>query len=88
MEKDKFAAVANSFSQQIVYNRQPLLAVIVPQLRKDGMHFEVNIKGYQRFQVKWSELGRYDIVETDVAIPYEIILAVSDMIEKRVTRRR
>ena len=80
--------MANSFSHQIVYNRQPLLAVIVPQLRKDGMHYEVNIKGFPRFQMTWSQLGRFDIVDTDMPIPYEVILAVSDVIEKNMSKRR
>ncbi len=80
--------MANSFSHQIVYNRQPLLAVIVPQLRKDGMHYEVNIKGFRRFQMTWSQLGRFDIVDTDMPIPYEVILAVSDVIEKNMSKRR
>jgi len=75
--------VSNSFSKQVVYNRKPILAVIVPQLRKDGMYYEVNMKGYPRFFMAWSELGRYDAANNNEAnIPYELILAVSDMIEK------
>ena len=55
----------------------------MPQLRKDGMHYEVNIKGYPRFHMAWSPLGRFDILPEDgVALPYELVLAVSDMIEK------
>ena len=78
-----FAAVSNSFSKQVVFNKKTVLAVIVPQLRKDGIYYEVNIKGYPRFFMTWSALGRYDVVNNeDVNIPYELILAVSDMIEK------
>ena len=58
--------------------------MIIPQLRKDGMYYEVNIKGYPRFYMAWSPLGRYDIVnEEDTVLPYQLILAVSDVIEKR-----
>jgi hypothetical protein len=76
--------VANSFSKQVIYNKKTHLAVIVPQLRPDGMHYEVNIKGYARFYMAWSELGRYDIIgEEGVDIPYELVLAVSDAIGQR-----
>jgi len=76
--------VSNSFSQQIIFDKKPLLATIVPQLRKDGMYFEVNIKGYPRFFMSWSALGRYDVAEgEDAQLPYLLVLAVSDMIEQR-----
>lgn len=79
--------MSNSFSQQVVYNKKPLLAVVVPQLRKDGMYYEVNIKGYARFFMCWSPLGRYDVANNEeTKIPYDLILAVSDMIEQRKGR--
>lgn len=60
----------------------------MPQLRKDGMYYEVNIKGYPRFFMKWSALGRYDAVGDEAAVlPYELVLAVSDMIERQVGQR-
>jgi hypothetical protein len=72
-----------SCSRHIVYNKRSLLAVIIPQARKDGVHYEVNIKSYPRFYMAWSVLGRYDIAGDDPpAIPYELVLAVSDAIEK------
>ncbi len=73
--------MANSFSRQVVFDKKTVLAVVVPQLRKDGMYYEVNIKGYPRFFMKWSELGRYDVVE-ERGVPYQLVLAVSDVIEK------
>ena len=76
--------VSNSFSKQIFFDKKTLLAVIIPQLRKDGMYYEVNIKGYPRFYMAWSPLGRYDIVnEEDSNLPYQLVLAVSDVIEKK-----
>ena len=78
--------VSNSFSQQVVFDKKTVLAVIVPQLRKDGMYFEVNIKGYARFFMSWSPLGRYDVVNDESGIPYQLVLAVSDVIEKRQSR--
>jgi len=74
--------VANSFSRQVIFDKKTVLAVVVPQLRKDGMYYEVNIKGYPRFFMKWSELGRYDVVE-ERGVPYQLVLAVSDIIPQR-----
>lgn len=74
--------MAYNFSRQFSYEGRNLLAVIVPELRKDGMYYEVNIKGYPRFKMTWSELGRYDITgDESSAIPYNIVLIVSDLIE-------
>lgn len=76
--------MSNSFSKQLVFDKKTLLAVIIPQLRKDGMYYEVNIKGYPRFYMAWSALGRYDIVgDEETSLPYQLVLAVSDIIEKR-----
>lgn len=75
--------MAGNFSKHINFDGKKLLAVIIPQLRKNGMHYEVNIKGYPRFYMIWSPLGRYDIVKQEgVNLPYNLILAVSDVIEE------
>ncbi|GAA4462276.1 hypothetical protein GCM10023093_08550 [Nemorincola caseinilytica] len=75
--------MAVSFTAQIIHDKRPMLAVIVPQLRKNGMHYEVNIKGFPRFYMVWSALGRYDVAggEDAPVLPYGLILAVSDAIE-------
>ena len=79
-----FYNVSNSFSKQLVFDKKTLLAVIVPQLRKDGMHYEININGYPRFYMAWSPLGRFDVVGDEAnELPYHLVLAVSDVIEKR-----
>jgi len=67
----------------LIFDKKTLLAVIIPQLRKDGMYYEVNIKGYPRFYMSWSALGRYDVVGEQATLPYELVLAVSDIIERR-----
>ncbi len=75
--------MAYNFSKQFTHDRKDLLAVIVPELRKNGMYYEVNIKGYPRFKMTWSALGRYDVVGEGASdIPYAIVLIVSDMIEE------
>lgn len=73
--------MAYNFSRQFSVDGKNLLAVIVPELRKDGMYYEVNINGYPRFRMTWSALGRYDITGADNGVPYHIVLAVSDIIE-------
>ncbi len=73
-----------SFSKQVIFEKKSLLAVVVPQARKSGMFYEVNIKGFPRFFMTWSALDRYDIAGDDIPeIPYDLILAVSDAIENR-----
>ncbi len=80
--------MSNSFSKTVIFEKKPLLATIIPQLRKDGMYYEVNIKGYPRFYMLWSPLGRYDVAEgDDNGLPYQLILEVSDVIEQRVKRK-
>lgn len=60
-------------------------AVILPEHRKDGMYYEVNIADVDRFYMCWSALDRYDIVpQQGVDIPDSLVIAVSDVIEERV----
>jgi len=74
--------MARNFSQRVAYNGGSVLAIVIPQLRKDGMYYEVNITGFPRFFMKWSALERYDVTgENGSSIPYELQLAVSDAIE-------
>lgn len=74
--------MAGNFTQRVTYNGTSVLAVIVPQLRKDGMYYEVNIAGFPRFYMTWSALERYDVTGDETqSIPYELQLAVSDVIE-------
>jgi hypothetical protein len=80
--------MANSFSRQFTCNKQSMLAVIVPELRKDGTYYEVNVKGYPRFFMCWSPLGRFDVAEGAPALPYELVLAVSDVIEQQTSRKK
>ena len=78
--------MAQNFSRQIVVDGKSMLAVIVPELRKDGMYYEVNIKGFPRFKMSWSELGRFDIAGEEQGVPYGVVLAVSDILEKEKRR--
>lgn len=76
-----------NFSTTIHFDKLTALATLVPHMRKDGLYYEVNIKGYPRFFMNWSPLGRYDIVgEEKNDLPYSLVLAVSDVLEKELKR--
>lgn len=78
-----FVLMPDSFSKQFIFEKRTLLAVIVPQFRKDGLYYEVNIKGFPRFFMTWTALGRYDVAGEDIPVlPYDLVLAVSDIIEE------
>lgn len=74
-----------NFSKRVAFDGNTALAVIVPQFRKDGIYYEVNIKGYPRFYMKWSSFDRYDVVTQEVKLPYSLVLAISDAIEEEVS---
>ncbi len=75
----------DTFTSEFVFEKKTLVASIVPQSRKDGMYYEVNIKGYPRFYMTWSPLYRYDlVVDKELKLPYDLVLAVSDILEKKL----
>lgn len=73
--------MSRNFTKQIFFDGKTAVAAIIPEIRKDGTYYEVNIKGYPRFFMKWSQLERYDIAGK-LKLPYTLILAVSDAIEE------
>jgi len=76
--------MAQNFTSNIHFDGKTVHAVIITALRKDGMHYEVNIPGFPRFHMKWSALDRYDVIEgKGLNLPYNLVLAVSDAIEKK-----
>jgi hypothetical protein len=73
------------FTDHINVQQKNLFVSVVPHSRADGFYYEINIQGLPRFVMQYAAIGRYDIVPGDHApIDYEIILAVSDIIEKHV----
>lgn len=81
--------MGGNFSKRISFDGKAVLTVILPQMRKDGMYYEVNIKGYPRFFMTWSAADRYDIVPQEgLNLPYNLILAVSDAIEEETKKDR
>ncbi len=76
--------MAQNFTTNISFEGNQHLAVIVPTLRRNGMHFEVNIAGYPRFWMRWGAIERYEVVRpVDIQLPDALVLAVSDAIEAR-----
>ena len=79
--------MAQNFTTSISFDRKPHLAVIVPTLRRNGMHYEVNIAGFPRFWLRWGAMERFEVVRPlDAKLPDELVLAVSDAIEARKER--
>jgi hypothetical protein len=76
--------MAQNFTTAVNFDGQTALAVIVPALRRNGMHYEVNIAGFPRFWMRWGAMERYEVVRpADVRLPDALVLAVSDAIERR-----
>ncbi len=71
-----------NFSCPVTFDGQTVLAVIVPSLKRNGMHYEINIPGFPRFFMAWSPLGRYDVINgAGLKLPDNLVLAVSDVLE-------
>jgi hypothetical protein len=76
--------MARSFTTTLHFDGTSAPASILTQLRQDGLYYEVNVRNFPRFRMRWSELGRFDIVEEDgVRVPYSVVLAASEAIEKQ-----
>lgn len=76
-----------NFTTRVSYDGRNVQAVILPEHRKDGMYYEVNIPGVDRFFMHWSALDRYDIVpQLGLKLPDSLVLAVSDAIEEQVKK--
>ena len=76
-----------AFTTILSFDGRTAQASILPSLRRNGMHYEVNVQGFPRFFMRWTELGRYDILphtEGAEKLPYALILAASDAIERKV----
>lgn len=76
-----------NFTTRISYDGRTVLAIIIPQHRKDGIYYEVNIPGLERFYMHWSVTDRYDVVpQKDLILPDNLVFAVSDAIEEKTGR--
>lgn len=76
--------MARNFTTTISYQQQSLRAVLIPMMLPNGRHYEINIQGYPRFYMAWCAMGRFDIIADSDGeipnIPYEIVLAISDVL--------
>lgn len=79
--------MATNFTANIPFEGRLLQAVILPSLRRNGMHYEVNIPGFPRFWLRWGAMDRFEISRpAGVQVPDALVLAVSDAIEKQKER--
>ena len=80
--------MSRTFDKQVSFDGKSLVVAIIPEVRKDGVYYEVNVNGYPRFYMTWTALGRYDVVsDEDLKLPYNMVLALSDLIEEKAKRR-
>jgi hypothetical protein len=74
-----------NFTAQIHFEGKPLHVAVLPKMRPDGMHYEVNVPGFPRFFMRWGVADRFEAVGSAAReIPDSLMLAVSDAIEERV----
>ncbi|MEO6830974.1 MAG: hypothetical protein ABI378_01965 [Chitinophagaceae bacterium] len=77
--------MAQNFSTKIPFDGKNLLAIVIPALRNNGMHYEVNIVGFPRFWLRWGVSDRFELAShSGKGVPDALVLAVSDEIEKRI----
>lgn len=75
-----------NFRARVSFDGQTLTAVILPEHRKDGIYYEVNIPNFPRFYMYWSASDRFDVTDKSLNIPNDLTLAVSDIIEEHNSR--
>ena len=76
-----------NFTALIHFEGKAMHAAVLPKMRPDGMHYEVNIPGYPRFFMRWGVTDRFEPVGPAAReIPDGLMLAVSDAIEERGRR--
>ncbi len=73
--------MARSFTTTLVWQGRTVPVSLLTQQRPDGKYYEVNVPDVPRFRMRWSALGRYDVVEEDgIPVPYELVLAIADLL--------
>ncbi len=76
--------MARSFTTTLVWQGRTVPVSLLTQQRADGRYYEVNVPDVPRFRMKWSPLGRYDVVVEDgITVPYDLVLAVADVLGAR-----
>ena len=68
-----FTVMRQNFSARVIYDGKTVSAIILPQHRKDGMYYEINIQGIERFYMHWSASDRYDVVPTNKKNVYDML---------------
>lgn len=76
-----FGTMARSFSTTVAWQGRTVPVSLLTQQHADGRYYEVNVPDVPRFRMKWSPLGRYDVVAEDgIPVPYELVLAIADIL--------
>lgn len=77
----------HNFTATLHADGQAHEAVFIPHMRQNGKHYEINVRGFPRFEMRMSPLGRFDLTDASVNIPYALVLAASEEIERRAAWR-
>ncbi len=76
-----------NFTARVNYDGRTVQAIILPQHRKDGMYYEINIQGIERFYMHWTVMDKYDVVpQPGLKLPDNLLFALGDAIEERERR--
>ena len=51
-----------NFKKRVSYDGKTAQIIVIPEHRKDGMYYEINIQGIERFYMKWSVTDRFEVV--------------------------
>lgn len=73
-----------NFTARVAYDGRVVQAIIIPQHRNNGMYYEINIAGIERFYMHWSVMDKYEVVpQKGLHLPDNLIFALGDVIEER-----
>lgn len=76
-----------NFKARISYDGRTVQAIIIPEHRKDGIYYEVNIPGRPRFYMRWGATDKYEVLaQEEVELPDNLTLALSDAIEEKMNK--
>lgn len=79
-----YMEMRQNFTARVSYDGRTVLATVLPEHRKDGMYYEINIPGIERFYMHWSVMDRYDVVaQPGLKIPDNLLFALGDILEER-----
>lgn len=76
-----------NFTARVTYDGRTVHAVILPEHRKNGMYYEINIPGTERFYMHWTVMDKYELVpQPGLKLPENLLFAIGDLLEEKFGR--